>query len=124
MPISQMPIAVAQDATGLNAQLAAYLEVARQKASDGLTVSELTELVLGAMRLSIAAVDTLSAPGADKKATVVQMAAAVFDQFADLVIPLPLRPAWWLFRPAVRSLVCSLAAGAVEVLLPMVRQAK
>jgi hypothetical protein len=119
-----MPIAVAQEATGLNAQLAAYLEVARQKAGDGLTVAELTELVLGAIRLSIAAVDTLSAPGADKKATVVEMAAAVFDQFADLAIPLALRPVWWLLKPAVRSLVCSLAAGAVEVLLPLVRQSK
>ena len=124
MPISQMPIAVAEDATGLNQKLAAYIEVARQKASDGLTVSELAELVLGALRLSIAAVDDLSAPGADKKATVVEMAATVFDQFADRVIPLPLRPVWWVFRPAARSLVCSLAAGAVEVLLPLIRSAK
>lgn len=119
-----MPIAVAQDATGLNAQLAAYIEVARQKAANGLTIPELAELVLGALRLSIAAVDTLAAPGADKKATVIEMAALVFDQFADQVIPLPLRPVWWMFRPAVRSLVCSLAAGAVEVLLPLVRSAK
>lgn len=124
MPISQMPIAVAEDATGLNQKLAAYIEVARQKVSDGLTVSELAELVLGALRLSIAAVDDLSAPGADKKATVVEMAATVFDQFADRVIPLPLRPVWWVFRPAARSLVCSLAAGAVEVLLPLIRSAK
>ena len=124
MPISQMPIAVAQESTGLNAQLAAYLEVAAQKAAGGLTLAELTELVLGALRLSIAAVDSLSAPGADKKATVVEMAATVFDRFADLAIPFPLRPVWWLFRPAIRSLVCSLAAGAVEVLLPLVRQAK
>ena len=124
MPISQMPIAVAEDATGLNQKLAAYIEVARQKASDGLTVSELAELVLGALRLSIAAVDDLSAPGADRKATVVEMAATVFDQFADRVIPPPLRPVWWVFRPAARSLVCSLAAGAVEVLLPLIRSAK
>ena len=119
-----MPIAVAEDATGLNQKLAAYIEVARQKVSDGLTVSELAELVLGALRLSIAAVDDLYAPGADKKATVVEMAATVFDQFADRVIPLPLRPVWWVFRPAARSLVCSLAAGAVEVLLPLIRSAK
>lgn len=124
MSIHQMPIAVASSATGLNQKLAAYLEVARQKASDGLTVAELAELVLGALRLSIAAVDNLSVPGADKKATVVEMAAVVFDQFADLVIPVALRPLWWVFRPAVRSLVCSLAAGAVEVLLPLIRSAK
>lgn len=121
MPISQMPIAVAEEATGLNAKLAAYIEVARQRSADGLTVAELTELILGAVRLGIAAVDTLTAPGADKKATVVSIATAVFDQFSDLIVPLPLRPVWWLVKPAARTLVCSLAAGAVEVLLPLVR---
>jgi hypothetical protein len=118
-----MPLAVADEAAGLNAKVAAYIEFARQRTRDGLTVPELAELILGALRLSIAAVDTLSAPGADKKATVIQVAATVFDAFADQVVPLALRPVWWVFRPAARSLVCSLAAGAVEVLLPLVRSA-
>jgi len=121
MPITTMPLAVASEATTLNDRVSAYLELARQKAAGGITVAEFGELVVGGLRLSIAAVDALAAPGADKKATVVEVAGTIFDQFADLMIPLALRPVWWIVRPAARALTTSLASGAVEVLLPMIR---
>lgn len=118
-----MPLLVAGDVNDLTAKITTYIEVAKAKAADGITFADLAELVLGAMRLAIAAVDTLSVPGAEKKTIVVQVAGTVFDALADRCIPLPLYPIWYVLRPAARSLCCSLAAGAVESLLPLVRLA-
>ena len=46
---------------------------------------------------------------------------ALFDQLADKAVPLTVWPVWILVRPAIRSLVLALAAGAVEQILPLVR---
>ena len=46
----------------------------------------------------------------------------LFDAVADKAVPTVLWPVWILARPAVRSLVVSLAAGAVEQVLQLVRR--
>lgn len=102
-------------------QITGYIEIARIKVKDGVTVSELAELTLGGMRLSIKLLDALEMPGADKKAEVLKLVAYFFDTFSDACVPMLARPAWWIVKPATRALVLSLASGAVEFLLPVVR---
>jgi hypothetical protein len=121
MPISDLPVIVADDSDGLASKVEAYLEVAKQRASDGISLSEFSELTLSGLRVGIAAIDTLQVAGSEKKKIVVDIAGTIFDSLADLCIPAVARPVWWLVRPAARSLVLSLAAGAVESLLPLVR---
>lgn len=123
MPISDMPVHDAENASGLAAKVSAYIHTARRRVADGVTVAELAELTLSAMRVGIAAVDELSIAGAEKKRIVVDLAATLFDEFADLCVPLVAKPVWFFVRPAVRSLVLSIAGGAVESLLPIVRGA-
>ena len=71
----------------------------------------------------IAAVDELELAGDQKKQIVADLAATLFDEFGDLVVPVVLRPAWWLIKPTLRSLIRTAAAGAVDALLPLVRKA-
>ena len=121
MSISDTPVLAAEEAATLNEKVAAYLSAAKLRASDGLTISEVCELTVSAMRIAIEAVDTLGVGGSEKKVIVLDLVAVIFENFADLVIPLPLKPVWWLVRPAFKSLSLSLAGGAIEALLPLVR---
>lgn len=102
-------------------QIASFVERAQALAKDGLTVQEFGRLAVELMRLSIAMLDTLQGPGADKKAFVLQAVGELFDAVADKCVPLAAWPLYLLFRPALRSLAMALAAGAVESLLPMIR---
>jgi hypothetical protein len=103
-------------------QITKYIETMRLRASNGLTISELSESVIGGMRVLIAALDRVSSmTGAEKKAEVLKLVAYLFDQFADACVPLVAKPVWWIVKPAVRTLVLSMASGAVESLLPLVR---
>lgn len=105
-------------------QITKYIETMRLRASNGLTIAELSESVIGGMRVLIAALDRVSAmTGAEKKAEVLKLVAYLFDQFADACVPLVAKPVWWIVKPAVRTLVLSMASGAVESLLPLVRAA-
>jgi hypothetical protein len=105
------------------AQIGAYISGVRAKAADGLSIAELAEATVGGMRLAMGLLDRVSMPGVEKKAEVLKLVAFFFDTFADACVPLLARPAWWLVKPAVRALVLSLASGAVESLLPLVRLA-
>lgn len=121
MPISDSPLIAADEAQTLATKVQAYIAAARIRVSDGVTVAELCELILSAMRVAITAVDTLQMAGTEKKKIVVDLAAMLFDEFADLCIPLAAKPFWFFLRPAARSLCLTLAGGAVESLLPIVR---
>jgi hypothetical protein len=59
--------------------------------------------------------------GAEKKALVLEAVAALFDALADKAVPLAAWPVWILVRPAIRSLVLAIAAGAMEQVLRLVR---
>jgi len=101
-----------------------YIATVRAKAADGITVSELADATLSGMRLAMGLLDRLAMPGAEKKAEVLKLVAYFFDQFSDACVPLVAKPIWWIVKPAVRSLILSLASGAVESLLPVVRGVK
>jgi hypothetical protein len=105
-------------------QIGQLIEVTKARFADGMSVSDLAEATVGGMRLAIGLLDRLEMPGAEKKQEVLKLVDFFFDQFADLCVPLVAKPIWWLVKPAVRALILSLASGAVESLLPLVRLAK
>ena len=121
MQISETPNRVASDQLGLSAQIKTYIKLAQEKAADGLTVAEFSELSVGGLRIAVAACDALNVGGPERKKISMECAAMLFDTLADACIPIFLKPAWWLLRPAARSLCLSLSSGAIEVLLPMIR---
>lgn len=119
--IADAPISAASKFTDVVNAARAYVTTAKVAAADGLTWTEFGELLVGLLRLSVQAADLLNVPGDQKKAVVMEAAAALFDAVADKAVPLVLWPLWIVARPSVRSLVLALASGAVEQILPMVR---
>jgi hypothetical protein len=123
--IADAPIAAASPFQSIAQKVSAYLAAAQSAAADGLTWREFGELLLGLLRISIETLDTTSTlSGPEKKELVLEAAAALFDQLADKAVPLSVWPIWILVRPAIRSLVLAIAAGAVEQILPLVRAAR
>jgi len=121
--IADAPMAAGQQFTDVVNAAKAYIATAKVAAADGLTWVEFGELLVGLLRLAMQTVDVLNVPGEQKKAVVIEAAAALFDALADKAIPTMLWPFWVLARPSVRSLVLALASGAVEQILPMLRGA-
>jgi hypothetical protein len=119
--IADAPTKAAVQFTDVVNATRAYVVTAKVVAANGLTWTEFGELLIGLLRIAVTAVDVLSVPGADKKAAVLESAAALFDATAALAMPFWSRPFWSVIRPAVRQLVLAIASGAVEQLLPMVR---
>jgi len=99
----------------------AYIVTAKVAAKDGLTWSEFGELLMGLLRLTIHAADVLNVPGQQKKAVVMEAAAALFDALADRAVPVWVYPFWLAVRGPTRALVLAIASGAIEQLLPLVR---
>jgi hypothetical protein len=122
--ISEAPNIAARDQAGFEEKLSAFLSIARIKSQNGITVAEFGELLVAAMRLAVAAVDSMPADGAAKKALVLSAVGVVFDTLADYAVPALAYPLWVVVRPAVRALVLMFADGAIESLLPLVRLAK
>jgi hypothetical protein len=123
--IADAPIAAASAFQSIAQKVSAYLAAAQSAAADGLTWREFGELLLGLLRISIETLDTTGTlSGPEKKELVLEAAAALFDQLADKAVPLSVWPVWILVRPAIRSLVLALAAGAVEQILPLVRASR
>lgn len=116
------PLEKASESQFFGPKVLAFLDAASEKAKDGLTWSEFGELMLALVRLSITTLDAVNQmTGAEKKEMVVEAVAALFDRLADKAIPAVVWPIWVLAKPSIRALILSLTAGAVEVLLPMVR---
>ena len=120
--ISTEPLLVATEVTSLYGKVVAYTTQIKRQINDGLTIAELTELVVAGMRLTISALDELELAGPMKKQIVADCAAQIFAEFSDFIVPAPLRPLWWLVKPALKSLVHTAAAGAVDAILPLVRE--
>lgn len=108
----------------LGQKVRAFIAVAEVKAKGGLTFSEFGELFLALMRLSIEAVDALDAAGSQKKELVLGALEELFEALADRAVPAYAYPFWVLFRPAIKAAVLSAAAGAIEVVLSLVRAEK
>jgi len=123
--IATGPLSAADEWNGFPNKIAAYIEAARLAAADGLTWTEFGELLLGLLRMTVDVLDAvLVMSGEAKKAMVVDAAGRLFDAIADKAVPRSLWMVWLVARPAVRSLVLALAAGAVEQVLPMVRSGR
>jgi hypothetical protein len=119
--ISSAPLSAGSQFTDVLNAAKAYITTAKVVAADGLTWAEFGELLVGLLRLSVQLADLLNVPGDQKKAVVMEAAAALFDALADKAVPTVLWPLWLVTRSSVRALVLALAAGAVEQILPMVR---
>lgn len=106
----------------LHAAVIAFIAGCRERARGGLTVAEFGSAVVELIRLAVAGLDAISAlDGPSKKQWALSAVATLFDACADACVPVVAKPAWWLVRPAVRSLVLAAAGGALEQILRLVR---
>jgi hypothetical protein len=116
------PAAAAAPFDTLAAQLGAFFAAARSAAAGGLTWQEFGELLVSLLRMCVTTLDTVDGLTRDeKRAVVLAAAASLFDLVADKAIPVVAWPFWLIIRPAVRSLVLAIAAGAMEQILKLVR---
>lgn len=124
MMISDRPLASAGPYDDIAGKVSAFLQSAKVAASEGLTWQEFGILMLALLKISVETLDTIAGlSGAEKKAIAMEAVASLFDQIADKAVPLAVWPLWALAKPAIRSLVLALAAGAIEQLLPLLRAA-
>lgn len=120
--ISSAPVAASQDLPSVADKIRAFISKARERATDGLTVSEFSELTVALLRVVMAAVDSLPDDGEQKKRWVLEAVAMLFDALADKAVPTMAWPVWLVVRGSVRSLVLMAAAGAIESMLPLIRR--
>lgn len=122
--VAAAPIAAAGNVTGAWDKIAAFIATAKSSAADGLTWAEFGQLLVALLRIGIESLDGLQQmSGKEKRDFVLEAVGRLFDAVADKAIPAALWPVWLLARPAVRSLILAVAAGAIEQLLPLVRAA-
>ena len=108
--------------TTVSARINAFFVSAREQASDGLTWQEFGRLLVQLLYMAVDSLDAVSTLTGQQKREVAMAAAAVlFDTLADKAVPVAAWPAWMILRPATRVLVLSLASGAVEALLLILR---
>jgi len=105
-----------------SSRLGMFINEVNERASDGLSLQDFSAIFFGSLRLAIAAVDSIPVDGVERKKMVMEFAGTIFNKYADRIIPLYLYPAWLLVKPAVRLLLMSIAAGAIEAILPLVRE--
>jgi len=99
-----------------------FIATAREKARDGLTATELADLLLRLIRMLMMAVETLDAPGASKKQLVLDGVAQLWDTLLPFVpIPWYVRPFWSLFQPTAKGAVLAAASALIELWLPDLR---
>ena len=120
--ISSAPVTATQDLPKVGDKIKAFIAKARERAADGLTVSEFAELTVALLRVVMAAVDSLPDDGDQKKKWVLNAVAMLFDALADKAVPAMAWPIWLVVRGSVRSLVLMAASGAIESLLPLIRR--
>ena len=114
----------ADNVDGLLNKVKAFIATAQSASADGLTWAEFGQLMTALLRLVVSVLDDVSGlTGPQKKQMVLDAAGHLFDAVADRAVPAALYPLWLVARPAVRSLVLAMAAGAIEQILPLVRKA-
>jgi hypothetical protein len=118
---NEAPLTPERQIDTLAEKVRGYIVEARLKARDGLTVAELSELIVSAMRIAIAALDSIPVDGAQRKEIVIAFVGDMFDEFADKVVPLVAWPFWIVAKPTVRIVALAVASGATEALLHIVR---
>jgi hypothetical protein len=122
--VADSAITAANDASGLAEKVKAYVQRAKELASDGLSVADFAELATSLLRLVVSALDSIPADGEQKKIWAVAAVATLFDAVSDKCVPIYFVPFWVVSRPTVRAIVLLAAGGVVQSLLPIVRAAK
>jgi hypothetical protein len=123
MMISSAPILAANDLLTLAEKVRAFVNVAKVKAINGITLAEFGELLMALMKIAIDAADSIPVDGAERKEFVINAVGLLFDGLADKAIPSLAWPVWIILKPAARQLLLLIAGGAIESLLPLVRKA-
>jgi hypothetical protein len=120
--IATQPIASTAEIPTVLGKVDSFIASAKVAAAGGITWVEFGELLIAFLRLTVEALDVLGGvPGFEKKSFALEGVARLFDAVAVNAVPLAGWPLWFLLRPAIRALVISLASGAIEQLLPLVR---
>lgn len=122
------PVSQAVQAAGafedIGQQVQAFLQAAQTSARDGLTWQEFGQLAVALLKLSAATLDRMAnLTGEEKRDLAIAAVGALFDLVASQAVPWAAWPLWGFARPAIRSLVLALSAGALEQILPLVRSA-
>jgi hypothetical protein len=121
--VADAPIAAARPFSDIADKVTAFLVTARVSARDGLTWMEFGALVAALVRLSVETLDTTqNLTGEEKRGIVLEAVGVLFDSLAVLCVPYATYPFWFIVRPAARALVVAIAAGTIEILLPLLRQ--
>jgi hypothetical protein len=122
MSIVVAPTAAAAGAQDVPEKALLFIAAARAAAADGLTWSEFSELLFSLVHLCVESLDSVSnLDGPSKKAFALDAVGRLFDAVADRAVPVWVWPVWPFARPAIRALLVSLASGAVEQFIPLVR---
>lgn len=110
--------------TTVVASVNAFIATAQEQARDGLSWTEFGRLLVDLLYLAVAGLDAVaSLSGPEKKGVALSAVTVLFDTFADKCVPMPVYAVWLLLRPGTRVLILSLAAGAIEAILPISRNA-
>lgn len=103
-------------------RLGKFIKEVNERAADGLSLQDFSAIFFGSLRLAIAAVDGIPVEGIERKKMVMDFAGTMFDKYAAKMIPIYVYPFWVVIKPAARMLLMSVASGAVEAILPLVRE--
>lgn len=121
--VADAPIAAARPFSDIADKVTAFLVTARVSARDGLTWMEFGALVAALVRLCVETLDaTQNLTGQEKRAIVLEAVGVLFDSLAVLCVPYATYPFWFIVRPAARALVVAIAAGTIEIILPLLRK--
>lgn len=86
-----------------------------------ITLQELVSVYLCGLRLCVSTVEAIPIEGDRRKILVMSAARKIFDQYAYRACPLLLKPFWFIVEPIIKPIALSAASGAVEFLVPLVR---
>ena len=98
-----------------------FLQVEQVLKDKKITLQEVVAVFLCGLRLAVQAVDDLPIEGGRRKILVMGAASRLFDTYAYLACPLLLKPFWFAIKPIVRPIALTAASGAVEFLIPTIR---
>jgi hypothetical protein len=105
-------------------RIRSFMDKVNEMARDGLSAQEFARVLLGAIRVAVISLESLPLPGPDRKAVVIGVASKMFDTYAHLAVPLYLKPTWFFVAPSMKKATEAFASGAVEFLLPIVRESE
>lgn len=116
-PIVSVSIDAASPAPDVWGKILAFVDTARTVSADGLTLKEFAQLTLELVKLSVRSAALLNIDNADKREIVLDGVAQLFDALADGLVPMYLKPVWFVLKSSVRSALLAAAAGAIDYVL-------